>query len=157
MRLPHETPAQEYTTPASGMVAIRADTGLTGTVFNYLTSATDWGFKMAVLGQYSQSNDAVGGPIQLLPQYSFCPVLVQRDQTPIFLFQFVEVLDGLIDYEAVKNQLPGLSFGQIGGAIAFIRKLSQFNLKAIDIDELLESQEATNQTLITNLRAAITR
>ncbi len=143
-------------TGSGAIVVIQSDSDLTALFYSRPSVAAAGGWSMAVLWQYSRYNDAVGRPIQLLPQYSFCPALMQINERPLFLFQFVDVLDEVIDYEAVRERLPGLSFGQIGGAIAFIRKLSQFNLKGINIDDILESQEATNETLIDNLRAALT-
>ncbi|MGD0231858.1 MAG: hypothetical protein ABSC19_16140 [Syntrophorhabdales bacterium] len=141
---------------AAPSIVVRVDSSLTENVSSHLTVAASWEWKMAVLLQYSQYNDAIGRPIQLLPQYSFCPALIQRDQRPVFLYNFVEVLDELVDYQDIKDKLPGLSFRQIGGAIAFLRKLAQFNLKGIDIDALIDSEEAADQELQDNLRSVLT-
>lgn len=137
-------------------IIVQVDSGLRAPAYSHLSVvATDWGQKMTILGQYSQYNEAVGAPIELLPEYSFCPVLTGQDRKPVFLFQFIEVLDGLIDYQEVKKQLPGLSFRQIGGAIAFLRKLTQFNFKGIDIDAFIDSEESIDQELQDNLRSAL--
>ena len=157
---------QVTTTGGERSIVVRVDSGLPENISRHLLVMTkqvtkqvlvmtECGDKMATLQQYFKYNNAVGAPIQLLPQYSFCPVWMERDQRPVFLFQFIEVLDELIDYDEVKERLPELSFRQIGGAIDFIRKLSQFNLKGIDINDFINSDDATNQVLLNNLRSAL--
>lgn len=133
---------------------IRADSsGLTTVVARHLATTADITSKLSVLGQYSRDNDATGGYIQFLPENSFCPTLAGREGKQVFLFRFVEVLDELIDYDKIREQLP-LSYRQIGRAISFLRKLSQFNC-AVDIDDLMDLAEAEDETFITTLRSAL--
>ena len=94
----------------------------------FSTTIADWGKKTVILKQYSACNDAIGNYIALRPNLSFCPALIGSGDRIVFLFQFVEILDGLIDYENIQSRLPGFSFKQIGGAIVFLRKLAQFNI-----------------------------
>jgi hypothetical protein len=139
-----------------GVFQIRYDTSeLSHFVTARLTTAADLTGRLSVLGQYSQYNDATGGYIKFLPENSYCPALVGKEGQHVFLFRFVEVLDELIDYEKVREQLPGLSSRQIGGAIAFLRKVAQFNCAGVNIDDLIDSAEASDETLVTNLRSTL--
>ena len=146
---------KESTSPAGPFISVWVDSTLTRNVVDYIEVTADWGRRMAVLRQYSTYNDAIGGLIELHQDYSFCPVLTGRDGRPVFLFKLVEVLDELLDYSTIRDRLPGLSFRQISAAIAFLRKLAQFNLKGIDIDALIDSEEEADQELINNLRSAL--
>jgi hypothetical protein len=147
---------EESTSSASELVVIETHSGLTKGVVEHIATTYSWTRRMSVLQQYSQYNDMIGGHIQLLPAYSFCPVMIGQDDHPVFLFEFVDVLDELIDYANIKNRFTGLSFQQIGAAIAFLRKLAQFNLKGIDIDTSVDLEDATDEELINGLRSALT-
>jgi hypothetical protein len=95
-----------------------------------------------------------GGYVLIDPDLACLPALIGNDSRPVFLYDFVEVLDGLIDYDSVRDALPTLSFAQIDGAVAFIKKLAQLNAREIDIDELENEADVQNVELVNALRAA---
>lgn len=136
-------------------LSLSSQPDLTQKVITLSTDIVNLSEKMGVLRMYSQCNDAVGGPVSFHREFSYCPTLLGENGLPIFLFQFVEILDELVDYEKIKNLLPGLSFRQIGGAVAFLRKIAQFNCKGVDIDECIEFIDANDDLLKSNLLVAI--
>ncbi|WP_435546814.1 hypothetical protein [Desulfobacterium sp. N47] len=70
------------------------------------------------------------------------------------LFSLIEVVDELIDYDRIIQELPGISYSQINGAISFLRKVAQFNMKNIDIDDTLDDELAANDSFLSELRKA---
>ena len=93
--------------------------------------------------------------MKLLEEYDYFPVLIGRDGRPIPVFMLVEALDGAVDYDHIKEQLPALSYSQIHGAIAFLRKVSQLNLHGLDIDELEDELDAQDGELINELESGL--
>jgi len=98
----------------------------------------------ATLAVYVQVGHATGSAVVLDAQHSYLPVLIGSDQRPIPLYDFVEALDSIVDYSALQSEFPNLSFTQIAGAIAFLRKLAHFNTRGLDIDQL--EDEALEQS-----------
>lgn len=111
-------------------------------------------YNLGLTGVVEFYNASAGEYVVIRPEYSFCPVLM-TSQEPIFLFEFVDVLDGLINYDRVKEELPGISYAQIHGAISFIRKLLQFNVRGLDPDDLLEEMQHNDTELFDQLRRSI--
>jgi hypothetical protein len=71
------------------------------------------------------------------------------------LYSFIEGVDGLIDYEKIVNEYPGLSYSQISGVFTFLKRVAQFNIKAIDIEQLIDDEMADSETFLSELRAAM--
>lgn len=92
----------------------------------------------STLGFYTQASDTTGNMVVPDPRYGGLPILTGEDNQPIPLYDFLEALDGITDYAWLKAEFPALSFGQIAGAFAFLRKLAQFNIRGLDIDRLEE-------------------
>ncbi len=136
-------------------VALRSSSELTQKAAAFSTTIANRWEKMAVLKQYSICNDVTGNHIALRPDLSFCPALIGQNERIVFLFQFIEILDELIDYENIQKLLPGFSFKQIGGAITFLRKLSQFNFNDIDIDAFIDSEDIADEELVSGLCSAL--
>ncbi len=111
--------------------------------------------RIALLKVLLECSNATGGYVHVNPQMGCLPALIGSDSHPIYLYQFVEALDSLVDYERIKGEFPTLSYAQINGAIAFIRKVSQINARGIDIDELEDEADAHNPELIDALRIAV--
>lgn len=132
---------------------IHLTSGLTEQVIALSTTVADALEKMSVLKIYSAYNDVTGKYITLSPELSFCPVLIGRNESLVFLFRFVEILDEIIDYEDIQSRLPELSFKQISGAMAFLRKLAQFNIKDIDIDAFIDENDTVDRDLHSALSA----
>lgn len=85
---------------------------------------------------FTETSKATGGFVVIDPHYSCLPVLEGKDGSLVFLYRFVETIEGKLDYDELKAEYPMLSYGQITGGIAFLRKLAQFNTAGKDIDEL---------------------
>jgi hypothetical protein len=98
---------------------------------------------------------ATGNHVKFLPRYAFCPILIGNDDRRVALYEFVEVLDGVVNYDRLKKELPNLSFAQINGAISFLRKIAQFNTQGIDFDEREDLEAANDPELIEALKKAI--
>lgn len=120
-----------------------------------MTTACQLGLA-GVIEFYSVSSSLSGALVMIRPQYSFCPTLIGNDNQPVFLFDFVEVIDGLLDYDRIKEEIPNISYAQIDGAISFIRKLLQFNSKSLDIDDLGEEMASQNEHFLERLRSSLT-
>ena len=92
----------------------------------------------SIIQFYTQANEDAGGVIIFDPHRSCIPYLQGSDGSVILLYKFVEVLEDIIDYDRISEEFPSLSFGQIFGAIDFLRKLAQFNTKSMDVDSYEE-------------------
>jgi hypothetical protein len=101
-----------------------------------------------------RASKATGDYVKLLPSYHFCPALIGDDDKMVGLYHFVEVLDGIIDYDKIKEELPNLSYAQINGSMMFLRKVAQFNIKDIDIDELEDEQFEDDPVFLDELKRA---
>jgi len=102
---------------------------------------------------YDASRNA-GNYVTISSESSFCPTLIGSDQRHIPLFEFLEVIDEIIDYNKILEKLPSLSYSQISGAISFLRKITQFNVKGFDIDHIMDVLH-DNDVLLSELREAI--
>ena len=97
-----------------------------------------------------KASEATGGYVRFPSECFYCPVLFGHDDSLVPLFEFVEVLDTVVDYDKIKDELPSLSYAQIHGSLMFLRKVAQFNITDKDIDEEL----ADESTFIDELRRA---
>jgi hypothetical protein len=100
-------------------------------------------------------SERTGNYIQLLPELGFCPALIDSDNNSIFLYEFVETLDELIDYDAIREEYPGLSFAQIDGAISFLREIAKFNVYNVDLDEFEHEEMVNDQEFLNALRQGL--
>ncbi|MBU3980952.1 MAG: hypothetical protein KJ550_08155 [Proteobacteria bacterium] len=108
-----------------------------------------------ILAKYLyEANSYIGNQIILSKEYGFCPGLIDGAKNFIPLFSLIEVVDELIDYDRIIQELPGISYSQINGAISFLRKVAQFNIKNIDIDDTLDDELAANDSFLSELRKA---
>jgi hypothetical protein len=106
------------------------------------------------LGLLSRCSDATGGYVQFKPEHQFFPVLIGHGDAVTPLYEFAEVLDEVLDYDLILNELPTLSYSHIGGALAFLRKLALTNPQNIDLDEIEDMALASNSELLQQLRDA---
>lgn len=108
-----------------------------------------------LLRAFINANLVTGGYMHLLPEYNFCPIIKGEGGQIVPLYHFIEVLDSLVCYAELKEEFPFLSYAQINGAILFIRKLAQSNVKGIDFDEEEDRELASNKELINELKQAL--
>jgi len=73
-----------------------------------------------VLDLFVKASETTGSHVELSPEFYFCPTLKDNLGRVVPLYEFVEILDELIDYEDIKKELPTFSFAQINGAISFL-------------------------------------
>lgn len=111
--------------------------------------------RVALFKQLLEYSALTGGHVRLDTELGCLPALIGSDARPIFLYEFVEALDGLVDYDSIKEEFPTLSYAQISGAIAFIRKVAQLNARGINIDELEDEADANDANLTNALRDAL--
>ncbi len=109
-----------------------------------------------VLSTLVKVSEDTGSYVQMPVELKFLPVLIGRDKRPIPLYHFVEVLDEVVDYERIREEFPTLSYAHINGAISFLRRLSQFNIAEIDIDQFEDESDARNEGFLDELRRALT-
>jgi hypothetical protein len=108
----------------------------------------------STLNLLRKASDITGGYIKFNEEYCFCPVLVGSDSKPIFLYEFIEVLDESTDYKKIKELLPTLSFSKIYAAISFLRKVAQLNSMGIDIDGYLDEKNERSDEFLEELKIA---
>ena len=105
-----------------------------------------------MLSTLNNISEATNKVVYLDPELSFLPVIRAQNGKSVPLYEFVEVLDGLLDYEEIKKELPDLSYAQISGAIGFLRKLGQFNTVGVDIDQLEDDDDALRAMILIAMR-----
>ena len=111
---------------------------------------------LGVIHEFKRNSEETGSYVQLLNEFACCPVMIGSDENPVFLYELIEVIDENIDYERLKQELPTLSYSHFSGAISFLRRLSQFNINSIDIDELEDEEFLSSEKLLGELRTALT-
>lgn len=104
---------------------------------------------------YAAASKHAGGYIRITKEYAGLPVISRQQGRPVYLYEFVEVLDGLVDYEDIQAELPGITYSQIYGAIRFLRRIAQFNIAGVDIDDLEQRVMAQDAQLLEALRSAL--
>lgn len=67
---------------------------------------------------------ASGGCIQLRPELNFLPVSVGSDDQLRALYESVEFLGGVVDYDEIRKEFPNLSFVEINNAISLMSLIS---------------------------------
>lgn len=85
----------------------------------------------------------------------YIPMLIGSDNEAVPLYHFVEVMDEIVDYDLVRQELPTLSYAQIGGAISFLRKVSQINPQGADLDILEDMELSEDPAFLDELREAL--
>lgn len=108
-----------------------------------------------VVHLFLRCSEVAGGYVQLRREHQFFPVLIGDQNTVTPLYEFVEVLDEVLDYDLVRKELPGLSYSHIGGAIAFLRRLAQSNPSNIDVDEFEDEAAVSDPVFLQELRTAL--
>jgi hypothetical protein len=111
--------------------------------------------KISALDFLVKSSDAAGGYVKLEEEFKHCPVMVGSDGDYVFLYEFVEVFDEVVDYREIQRLLPNLSFSQISSAISLLRNIAQFNSGGVDIDECLDEEFEQSEEFLEELKASL--
>lgn len=112
--------------------------------------------KVALFKKLIEYSMNTGGYVTFSPEIGYLPALLDSNLKPVYLYQLIELIDELLDYDQIKEECPTLSYAQIGGAMAFLRKIAQLNTKEVDIDELEDEFISENSELVGELRQALT-
>ena len=109
----------------------------------------------STLADLQTASKRAGGVVQFPPQYSHVPTLIGSDGEPVLLSRVVEEIETVLDPQDIPDAFPTLSYTQIVGALAFLRRVAQFNTKGLDLDELgdegIEQSEAFQQAITESL------
>ena len=87
----------------------------------------------AVNALYTKASAETGHFVRQLP--NGLPFVNAKNGDKVLLYHIVEEMEEVINYDELKARLPMLSYGQIAGTIAFLRKLCQFNSQGLNIDD----------------------
>lgn len=109
----------------------------------------------SLAGYLYNAGQKTGNYVILSKDFGFLPGLIDNNQEFISLFRFIEVMDELIDYDRVIQELPSLSYSHISGAISFLRKVAQFNLRGYNIDEIIDDELVADEIFLSELRQAL--
>lgn len=112
-------------------------------------------FASCVAPMYRSACHCSGGYVKMQRRYKSLALLERKDKSPVFIYQLVQVLDELVDYDEIIAEYPGLSYSQVSGAMGFLRRIAQFNTAGVDVDQVEESHFAEDEELIASLRHAI--
>ncbi len=103
------------------------------------------------VGVFAQACERSGGTVVLNPDFGCLPMIIGRDGEKVLMYKFVEVLHELVGLADIQQELPLLSYRQIEGGITFLRSLTQFNTRGVDIDaeeeQLLEASPKFQQQI----------
>ncbi len=110
---------------------------------------------------FAQASARSGGVVIIASQFGCLPMIVGRDSEPVLMYKFVEVLHELVSLAQIQQELPALSYRQIEGGITFLRALTQFNIRGLDIDaeeeRMLEASPEFQQRIKDALNLESTR
>ncbi|MCA1612590.1 MAG: hypothetical protein LC800_00245 [Acidobacteria bacterium] len=141
------------------MLTRNTDSGLSSDLYRMLTLAGEASInalnKIALFKAFLESSASTGGYVQIQEELGCLPALIGNDDNPVYLYEFVEALDNAVDYDVLKEEFPTLSYAQINGAISFLRKVAQLNVRGVDIDALEDEADAHDSQLIEALRTAL--
>jgi chitinase len=127
------------------------NSSLTADLERYLKQLTAVQDAAHIVRLFSRCSDSTGGFVTMRPEHYYIPEL----GSSIPLYHFIEVLDEVLDYASVIEELPNLSYAQVGGAISFLRKMAQCNPCNIDIDKIEDEQLSEDPLFLEELRKAL--
>lgn len=97
--------------------------------------------ELAFTAIYTSASARNGNIVKLDEKFAHMPVIIGEEGKPVFLFQLVEEIDSILNYDELQCRFPELSYSQIVAGVGFLRTLSQFNSKNIDVDDLVDSAD----------------
>jgi hypothetical protein len=111
--------------------------------------------KTTILRELLSLSEATGGYVLMESETKFLPYLRGSDGEPVYLYNLVEVIEEVVDFDEVLAELPTLTFSQVAAAVSFLRKVAQINSTGADIDSVEDQADASNPELIEALRNAL--
>ncbi len=110
--------------------------------------------KFETVMTFMEISELTGGCVHFAPELNFMPVLNGNDNVPVFLYHLVEGFQEFLRYDDLLAAYPTLSYSQISSALSFLRKVSQLNAQNIDIDELEDEIEFSDENFVRALQDA---
>lgn len=110
---------------------------------------------LAIATYYTEASIYTGGLVRLLPEYQFVPVLVGSDGEPVLLYRIVESVEAAMDIRVLKNEYPTLSYSQLAAGVAYLRRIVQFNVAGLDLDDVESELEESSLEFQTQLTQAL--
>lgn len=104
---------------------------------------------------FKSSSQRNGGIVKIDRRYGYLPLLWGKDGKPVFVYEIIEEIEGIIDLSELQSRLPSLSYAQIAGSLGFVRSLSQFNRKCVDIDSLVDEAAESDPEFLSALEKAV--
>lgn len=98
---------------------------------------------------------SAGNYVKFLPELSLIPTFIGHDGSPVFLYQLVELLDEIIDYDLLIQEYANLNYGQLGSFFSFLKKILQLNAKNLDVEEFENDFYTQSPAFIEALRTAL--
>lgn len=87
---------------------------------------------------YRMASQKNGGFVVVDRKFSYLPFLEGKDGKVVFVYEIVEEIEAVLDFRELHSFFPELTYPQIVGAVGFLRSLSQFNRKGMDLDALYD-------------------
>ena len=87
-------------------------------------------------------------------EFHYMPSILNSRGTFLPLYEFVEVLDGIVDYHEISGELD-LTYTQIDGAMTFLRRLAMINPQGFSPDQYELELDAQDPELLEALRQGI--
>ena len=107
-----------------------------------------------LMGCLRQIAEETGRFVHMAPQLGCLPMLQGSDGEPVYLYHLVEGIEEFLNYDAVLEEYPTLSYSQIVGGLRFLRGVSQQNIRQIDLDAAEEQFTLTSDDFLNELRTA---
>ena len=109
----------------------------------------------AQIQMFQEASVKSGGVVIISPRYVCLPVLLGNDGEPVPVYEIIEEWDALTDYDDLQERFPTLSYMQIAGVVAFIRKVMLFNAKRQDVDDLISRETEGNPDIQDAVRKSL--
>ncbi len=134
--MPAATTAVPYVTPQLPMPGVTVSpSAIDAQLDHYITQFNKQYAQFNVMQYLRHVSINTKGVVHINTYRSGLPHLVGRDGSMVPLYEFVEALDGHLSYPDLHEEYPMLTLGQIGSAIEFLRRLSQFNVPGDNLDQ----------------------
>lgn len=98
-----------------------------------------------ISAMYRVASEKNGSFVTIDRRFGFLPLLWGKDQRPVPVYDVVEEIEAILDYDELKSRFPTLSYTQVSATVGFLRSLAQFNSKNVDIDALQDDEIESSQ------------
>lgn len=110
--------------------------------------------RLSVVRAITSCAELTGGRVSLRAECHHMPAVIDRRGGTLAAYEFVEFLDGELDYRAITEALD-LEVDDVDSLLAFIRRVMMINPNGYDPDAVEDEHDADDQQLIDALRNAL--